>query len=57
METEIDNVEHNVEETNYFLDTGKILFNYTQNNIHDKGKNKKVNEVRIWYQEKIVLIY
>ena len=44
LETEIDNVEHNVEETNYFLDTGRILFNYSQSNI--QAKNKKVNDFK-----------
>ena len=46
LESDIKSIEENVEETNYFLDTGKILFNYTQNNIHDKGKNKKVNDFK-----------
>ena len=44
LESDIDNVEHNVEETNYFLDTGRILFNYSQSNI--QSKNKKVNDFK-----------
>jgi hypothetical protein len=46
LESDLKSIQKNVEETNYFLDTGKILFNYTQNNIHDKGKNKKVNDFK-----------
>jgi len=44
LENDINTVEHNVEETNYFLDTGRILFNYSQSNI--QAKNKKVNDFK-----------
>ena len=44
IESEINTVEHNVEQTNYFLDTGRILFNYSQSNI--QAKNKKVNDFK-----------
>ncbi len=44
FEKDIKNVEHSVEETNYFLDTGRILFNYSETN--SKDKNKKVNDFK-----------
>ena len=44
LENEIKSVENSVEETNYFLDTGRILFNYSQTNIQDK--HKKVNDFK-----------
>ena len=46
FEKDIKNVEHSVEETNYFLDTGRILFNYSETNSKDKDKNKKVNDFK-----------
>ena len=44
FERDIKRIENSVEETNYFLDTGRILFNYSETN--SKDKNKKVNDFK-----------
>ena len=44
LEQEIKKIENSSEQTNYFLDTGKILFNYSQPNLQTKVK--KVNDYK-----------
>jgi hypothetical protein len=44
LEEEIKKIENSSEQTNYFLDTGKILFNYSQPNLQTKVK--KVNDYK-----------
>ena len=44
LEHDISKIEKSTEQTNYFLDTGKILFNYSQPNLQDKPK--KLNDYK-----------
>lgn len=44
LEHDISQIEKSTEQTNYFLDTGKILFNYSQPNLQDKPK--KLNDYK-----------
>ena len=44
LENDISQIEKSTEQTNYFLDTGKILFNYSQPNLQDKPK--KLNDYK-----------
>lgn len=44
FEFDIEAIENSTEQTNYFLDTGKILFNYSQPNLQDKAK--KINDYK-----------
>ena len=43
-ESNIKEIEKSTEQTNYFLDTGKILFNYSQPNLQEK--RKKLNDFK-----------
>ena len=45
LENDVQNIENSVEETNYFLDTGRILFNYSQSNKVGE-KKKKINDFK-----------
>jgi hypothetical protein len=44
LENDVSQIEKSTEQTNYFLDTGKILFNYSQPNLQDKPK--KLNDYK-----------
>ena len=45
LENDVQNIENSVEETNYFLDTGRILFNYSQSSKVGETK-KKINDFK-----------